>query len=137
EDHALGTSLASQAQMHLAACPLCASVLDRLREQASAIDRGLALIVTAEPSPSLRTRISVALRSTEGRSSLATPLRIAIALAGVVAIFAAATALQLSRTTERTQHPTSTALAAAAALSHWRSPTNVLLAPKFVTHTKT
>jgi hypothetical protein len=55
-------------------------------------------------------------------------------MAAGIAMFAAATALQLTRPTE---HPNSTALAAASALSHWQSPTDVLLTPTLTTRTQT
>lgn len=137
EDHALGRPLGDPARRHVETCPDCAGTRERLRALAAAIDVSLNRLGAAEPGLSLRPRISAALRSAEVGPSLGGRLRIAVAMAAGVAIVAAATTLQLSRPAERAQHRAATALAAASALSHWRSPTDVLLAPSLTTHTET
>jgi hypothetical protein len=137
EEHALGRPLGDSARQHVETCPDCAGTRERLRALAAAIDGSLTRLGAAEPGPSLRPRLSAALRSAGVGLSPGGRLRIAVAMAAGFAIVAAAATLQLSRPAERAQHQAATALAAASALSHWRSPTDVLLTPTLTTRTET
>ena len=147
EDCALGRPLGDLARSHLEACGDCTGALARLRAQAAALDENLTRLLAAEPAPSLRARIAATIQSRSGRSvrsersdlgewSFRGWPRIAAAAAAGIVIAVVATTLHSMRPAEQPQHQTSTAIAAAAALSHWRSPTDALLVPSVAVHSQ-
>lgn len=122
-DHALGQSASAELRAHLSTCSACAEALGAWRARAGLLDATIRQAVAAEPGAGLAQRILARIDSRHAPPGRSWRWRVAaagLATAAAVALVAFEQSVSRKRDQERI-------LAAAAALSKWRAPTDGLL----------
>jgi anti-sigma factor RsiW len=132
EDIALGAVAVPEIETHVAACSACATTLAVLRERAKKLDERLQRLASVGVPDGLRDRVVSRLSADAGRRAawpsmwiIGVTSALAVATSVMIGLFFAQQYAQRSASDRSYDHAV---VSAAADISEWRSPTDMLLA---------